>query len=309
MAKVVAVFGSTGAQGGGVVRGLSGEEGYEVRAITRSPDGEKAKALAALPGVTVVKADMDDAASVEAAVDGAYGVFCVTNFWEHFSAQKETDQATAVANACKAKGVQHVVWSTLDSMDEEPDMDPCTDAGGKTSTVPHFDGKAAADAAFEGLPVTKYYTSWYFDNMIYFGMGPKRGEGGKLALTFPFKSETVLPGIAAQDIGQVAAGIFKDPSLVGKSVYGCGERLTGPSLCAALSEALGEEVAWNPVPADAYRGFGFPGAKELGNMFEWQERHQDLFVEPRDPAASKALHPGLLDMKAWLAQHAKSIPL
>ena len=115
MAKVIAVLGSTGGQGGGLCRAILADPGggFSCRAITRDPSKDKAKALAAA-GAEVVAADMDDVESLKKAFAGAHGVYGVTNFWEHFSAEKEKQQAKNIAEAAKAAGVKHVVWSTLE---------------------------------------------------------------------------------------------------------------------------------------------------------------------------------------------------
>jgi uncharacterized protein YbjT (DUF2867 family) len=122
--KIIAVTGATGAQGGGLARAILAdpEGGFAVRALTRDPGSEKARALAA-SGAEVVQADLDDAGSVRAAFTGAYGAFCVTNFWEHFSAEKEVAQARSMAEAAKAAGVKHVVWSTLEDTRRFMDLD------------------------------------------------------------------------------------------------------------------------------------------------------------------------------------------
>jgi uncharacterized protein YbjT (DUF2867 family) len=113
--RVIAVVGSTGAQGGGLARAILADAGggFACRAITRDPAKDAAKALAAA-GAEVVKADIDDIESLKKAFSGAYGAFCVTNFWEHFSADKERAQAKNLADAVRAAGLQHVVWSTLE---------------------------------------------------------------------------------------------------------------------------------------------------------------------------------------------------
>src|SRR4051794_1715496 len=113
--KRIAVFGATGAQGGGLARAIldDPEGGFSVRAVTRHVDSDKARALTAA-GAEVVAADLDDAASVVQAMDGAYGAYCLTNFWEHFSPEKELSQARNLAHSAKAAGVQHVIWSTLE---------------------------------------------------------------------------------------------------------------------------------------------------------------------------------------------------
>src|SRR4051794_16754314 len=96
--KVIAVIGSTGAQGGGLCNAILNDAagGFACRAITRKPSGEKAQALAAR-GAEVVAADLDDVESLKRAFAGAYGAYCVTNFWEHFSAEKEKAQAKNLA--------------------------------------------------------------------------------------------------------------------------------------------------------------------------------------------------------------------
>src|SRR5689334_10543208 len=112
--KIIAVIGATGAQGGGLARAILADRNgpFTLRAITRKPDSEKARELAR-QGAQVVAGDADDPASLRPAFAGAYGVFCVTNFWEHSTADRETAQATAMARAAREAGVQHVIWSTL----------------------------------------------------------------------------------------------------------------------------------------------------------------------------------------------------
>src|SRR5947207_69832 len=143
--KILAVIGSTGAQGGGLARAILADKGgpFALRAITRKPDEDKARALASA-GAEVVKGDLDDAASIEKAFAGAYGAFCVTNFWEHSSADKEGVQAGHMAQAAKNAGLQHVIWSTLEDTRKRV---PLTDSRLPTLQgkfkVPHFDGKGA----------------------------------------------------------------------------------------------------------------------------------------------------------------------
>ena len=113
--KIIAVVGATGAQGGGVVRAILADPNgpFTARAITRDPNSDKARELAAL-GAEVVAADIDDVESLRRAFDGAYGAFCVTFFWAHFSAEKELEEARNMATAARDAGVKHVIWSTLE---------------------------------------------------------------------------------------------------------------------------------------------------------------------------------------------------
>jgi uncharacterized protein YbjT (DUF2867 family) len=309
--KIIAVVGATGAQGGGLVRAISSDPDgkFVARAITRNPGSEKARALGA---AEVVAADLDDVDSLASAFDGVHGAFCVTNFWEHFSPEKELQQVHNLARAAKSAGVQHVVWSTLeDTRRFVPlDDDRLPTLMGKYK-VPHFDAKGEGDKAFveAGVPTTFLLTSFYWDNFIHFGSGPQKGPDGKYAVTFPM-GDKKLPGIAVEDIGKSAHAIFKrGDELIGETVGIAGEHLTGHEIAAALSEALDVEVGYNDVPAEVYRGFDFPGADDLGNMFQFKRDFNDEFVGARDVEKARALNPELQSFAQWLQRHASEIPL
>ena len=311
--KLIAVLGATGAQGGGLARAILDDPqgGFALRAITRKPNSDKAKALAKR-GAEVVQADLDDVKSLTKAFTGAYGVYGVTNFWEHFSAEKETAQGKNIAQAAKAAGVKHVIWSTFeDTRKLVPlDDDRMPTLAGRYK-VPHFDGKAEADATFRelGVPTTFLLTSFYWDNFIYFGAGPKKGPDGVLAITMPM-GDKKLPGMAAEDIGKCAYAIFqKGGELIGKTVAVAGEHLTGAEMAAAMSKALGKEIRYNDVPADVYRGFGFPGADDMGNMFQYKRDFQSQYCGPRDMTRVRALAPGVQTFAQWLAKNGSRIPL
>jgi uncharacterized protein YbjT (DUF2867 family) len=159
------------------------------------------------------------------------------------------------------------------------------------------------------VPTTFLLTSFYWDNLIHFGMGPKRGEDGKLVFGLPM-GEKKLPGIAAEDIGRCAFGIFKKgDGMVGRTIAIAGEHLTGHEMAASLSKAFGEEVSYAAIPFDAYRGFGFPGAEDLGNMFQFKHDFQDAYCEPRNVDASRALNPKLQSFDQWLAANKSLIPI
>src|SRR3954452_25317560 len=187
--KIIAVVGATGAQGGGLVRAIQADKsgGFVARAITRNPNSEKGQALRA-GGVEVVAGDADKPDTLGKAFAGAYGAFLVTNFWEHFSAEREVTQARNMAQAAKAAGLQHVIWSTLEDTRKWVPLndDRMPTLHGKYK-VPHFDGKDESERFFTdaGVPTTFLLTSFYWDNFIHFGMGPTAGPDGKLAITFP----------------------------------------------------------------------------------------------------------------------------
>ncbi len=313
MAKIIAVVGATGAQGGGLVRALLEDKsgGFAVRAITRKVDSDKAKALAQA-GAEVVAADLDDVASLERAFAGAYGAFCITNFWEHFSVAKEQAQARNMAQAAKTAGLQHVVWSTLEDTRKWVPLadDRMPTLQGKYK-VPHFDGKGEIDPIWkeQGVPATLLLTSFYWDNFIHFGMGPKKGPDGTLAITLPM-GNAKLPGIAAEDIGRCAYGIFKRGSeMVGKTVAIAGGHPTGAEMAASLTKALGQTVVYNDVSPSTYRAFGFPGADDLGNMFQFKRDFNDYFTKVRDLGRSRELNPKLQSFDQWLASNKERIPL
>lgn len=311
--KIIAVVGATGAQGGGLARAILADPdgGFAVRAITRNTDSDKAKELARL-GAEVVAADLDNPESVKKAFAGAYGAFCITNFWEHFSVDKEMAQARTMAEAAKATGVQHVIWSTLEDTRK---LVPLSDNRMPTLQgkykVPHFDGKGEADAFFAqaGVPTTYLLTSFYWENFIYFGMGPTADPSGKLAIILPI-GNVKFPSIAVEDIGRCAYGIFKRGSeFIGKRVGIAGEHLTGDEMAVAFSRAIGREVRFNAVEPEVYRGFGFPGADDLGNMFQYNRDFAAEFCGVRSLETSRKLNSSLQSFDSWLAANRGRIPL
>jgi uncharacterized protein YbjT (DUF2867 family) len=175
--------------------------------------------------------------------------------------------------------------------------------------VPHFDGKGESNHYFSDLsvPTTFLLTSFYWDNFISFGMGPQKGPDGKLAITFPM-GDKKLPGIAAEDIGKCAYGIFKRGNeFIGKTVGIAGENLTGAEMAAGFSELLAQDVRYNGISPEAYRALGFPGADDLGNMFQFKRDFNDYFCGARDRAFSKSLNPDLEDFRIWLHSHRDAI--
>jgi len=311
--KIITVFGATGAQGGGLVRAIAADKNSEfaVRAVTRDPNSDKAKELAAL-GAEVVYGDLNDTASVHKALEGAYGAFFVTFFWAHFSPDQEKAEAALFAKAAKEAGIQHAIWSTLeDTRELVPLHDDRMPTLMEKYKVPHFDAKGESNQQFldAGVPTTFLHASFYWDNFIYFGAGPKRGEDGKLTLTLPI-GDSLMAGIGAEDIGKCAYGIFKKgPEYFGIYVGVAGEHLSGNQMAEAMGKALGEPVVYNKVPAAVYRSFGFPGAEDLGNMFQIYDEFEEKMNKLRDVKISKELNPQLQNFEQWLADNAKKIPL
>ena len=311
--KIIAVVGATGSQGGGLVRAILNDPkgGFGVRAIVRDVNSLKAKELAKL-GAEVVPGDVDDVESLKKAFKGAYGAYCVTFYWAHMSPDREIANAKALATAAKAAGVQHAIWSTLEDVRK---FVPLSD--NRMPTIqgkykcPHFDTKGESNRFFTdlGVPVTFLQTTFYWDNFIFFGLGPKKGPDGKLAITFPMGDKKVA-GIAAEDIGKCAYGIFKKGrEFIGKTVSIAGEFLTCAQMAAGLSKAMGREIRYNEVTPDVYRSFGFPGADDMGNMFQFYRDFEKEFCSVRDLKAVRALNPELQTFEQWLTKNAGRIPL
>jgi uncharacterized protein YbjT (DUF2867 family) len=308
--KIIAVVGSTGAQGGSLVEAILSDPngGFAARAITRDPTKDKARAIAAKGG-EVVQADLDNVESLKKAFAGAYGVYAVTNFWEHFSGEKEKAQAKNIADAAKAAGVSHVIWSTLEDtrnlMNADDKRMPMLQ---DKYRVPHFDAKAEANAYFEGLPTTFLVTSFYWDNLYSFGLAPKKGADGKYEWMFPM-GDSKLAGMAAEDIGKSAYGIFKaGQQYVGKTVGIVGQNLTLTEMGEKISKGMGVgPIRYNAVDADVYRSFGFPGADEMGNMFQVYRDFEKGVTGARSADVARQLNPQLQNFDQFIAKNKSKI--
>jgi len=311
--KIIAVLGATGSQGGGLARAILADRmgAFGVRAVTRDPQSEKARELAKL-GAEVVRADANNMPSLRKAFDGVYGAYCVTFFWEDFLPQTELAQAAAMATAAKMAGVKHVIWSTLeDTRLKIPLKDKRMPTLMSKYKVPHFDAKGESDKAFQqaGVPTTFFRTSFYWENFIYFGLGPKRQPDGKLDLTLPMGTAK-LPGIAAEDIGRCAFGVFrKGVEYIGQTIGVAGEHLTGVQMAAALTRALGQEVRYDGVTPEVYRGYDNAAAKDVANMFQYISEFEGDFCGVRNVETSRSLNTDLQNFDRWLSRNKDRIPL
>jgi uncharacterized protein YbjT (DUF2867 family) len=311
--RVIAVVGATGAQGGGLARAILNDpsSAYAVRALVRDPSSEKARALARA-GAEVVQADIDDEPGLTRALQGAYGAFFVTFYWDHFSPEREKAEAAGMARAARAAGLKHVIWSTLEDTREFMALDdPRMPILMERYKVPHFDAKGESNRLFieQGVPTTFLLTSGYWENLIHFGMGPKRTADGRLAVSFP-TGDKKIPWVGAEDIGRCAYGIFKaGTAMIGKTVGVSGEHLSGRELAASLSRALGEPVDYSAMEPEQYRTLGFPGADDLGNMFQFKRDFNDRYRAARDVNEARRLNPALQRFDDWLRENAKHIPI
>jgi uncharacterized protein YbjT (DUF2867 family) len=302
---IIAVIGATGAQGGGLAQAILRDptQRYALRVLTRKPEGAAGRALAA-QGAEVVAADLDDERSLARAFAGAHGVYAVTNFWEHLSPERELTQAGHIARAARQAHIAHVIWSTLDDTRQ---VVPLTDSRMPTLMgrykVPHFDAKGEADAFFAGLPVTYLRTVFYWDNLIHFGMGPRRDADGELVFVLPM-GEHKLPGIAAADIGHCALALFaRGEAAIGQTVGIAGEHLTGAEMAVELARALDEPVRHFAMPVADYAKLGFPGADDLANMFQFNQEFEAEYRASRPVEATRKLYPGLQTFRQWLERN------
>ena len=265
MSKLVTVFGATGAQGGPVARALIARGGYRVRGVTRNPDSEKAQALKA-SGIEVVKANLDDPTSVETAVQGAYGVFLVTDYWGIFAKLQDPDKSQEaevahgklVGDACKKAGVKHLVYSGLEHVLEIMGK-PC----------PHLDSKARIEKYLDdiGVPNTSVRYPFYFDNFATLTR-PQKQDDGTFVLTLPVDGP--IPAIGVEDGGEAVASVFTSPSeFIGKKIGLSGDKLTITEYVTILSKVTGKTIKYNQVTPDQFAQFPFPGADELAVMFEF----------------------------------------
>lgn len=310
--KIIAVVGATGAQGGGLARAILNDPngGFKVRALTRNPDKEAARKLADR-GAEVVAADLDDTARLERAFAGAHGAYCLTNYFEYMSPDKEIQQARNLAAAARKAGLKHVIWSTLEDTRElvPLDDDRMPTLFGKYK-VPHFDAKAEGDRFFtEAVPTTLFRTAFYWENFIYFGSGPIKGPDGKYAFHLPL-GDAKMPSIAVEDIGKCAYAIFRrGDEWIGKTVSIAGGHVSGSEMAAELSKVLGIPIGYNDVPPDVFRSFGFPGADEAGNMFQYKRDFEDHYRGSRNLDFTRKLNPELQSFEDWVKQNAHRIPL
>lgn len=287
---VILVTGATGAQGGSVARHLLERDVFAVRALTRDPRGRQAEVLREL-GADVVQGNLDDINSLRAAMGGCYGVYGVTNFWEHFD--REYEHGINLVDAVADAGVGHFVFSTLPS---------CVDITGGALPVPHFDLKAKMEAYArqQDLPATYVHLAFFFDNFLNFTK-PQKQADGTYSFGFP-QGETLLAGIGAEDIGGAVATIFeRRDEYLGQTVYLVGDDITADEYASIMTKLTGRTVRYNYIPRDAFAALGFPSAEEIANMFEFYR----TFVPSRqtDLAHTRELYAPVQTFETWLSKN------
>ncbi len=291
MAKLITVFGATGAQGTPVVKALVAK-GFQVRAVTRNPDSDKAKALKAA-GAEVVKANLDDTANVEAAVQGAYGVFLVTDFWGVFAQIKDPEKAKEteiaqgkrVADVCKKAGVKHLVYSGLAHAQK---------LFGKS--IPHFDGKGIVEEYLDeaGIPNTSVRYPFYYENFLTFFKPEKHDDG---TYSYTTSMDGPLYAMTIEDGGPVVAQVFSNPDeFIGKKIGISGDKRSVQEYMDILTKVTKKTFKHNQVPTETFAHFPFPGADELAVMWEFFT-YEEYFK--RDIDLTKRLNPATRNFEQW----------
>ena len=295
---VIGVCGITGLQGGAVAHQFL-KNNHKVIGITRNKDSLKATKLLE-DGVELRCGDYDNVESLKDIFNGCDAVFVMTNFWEHMVPKKEFNQAKNIIDSALASNINHIVWSTLeDTRDYSDEIGYLGDY-----KVPHFDEKGMVSKYLDTLSinVTHLYTSFYYENLLGL-MKLKKDDDGIRRLCLPMR-DSVLPIVSVDDIGKMVYYVVE------QKVYGkvgvAGDHLQCNEIASILSESINERVIYVPVPADMYRGFGFPGCKDLGNMFEFKDIHNEDFCEIRNMDSVKSrIVP--IDFKTWCMEHKDSL--
>ncbi|MFE1956293.1 NmrA/HSCARG family protein [Streptomyces sp. NPDC059524] len=278
----VLVIGATGAQGGATARALL-SRGRAVHALVRTPDAPAARELAAL-GATPVQGDLDDEASLRAAMDGVHGVFSVQNFMTKAGLGGEVRQGRAVARAARDTGVAHVVYSSVGGADRH-------------SGVPHFDSKRHIERYLDelGVPSTVLRPTFFMDNFA--DHLPEVVDGTRV-VALALKPDTRVQYIAVEDIGWFAAEAFDRPGeYLGRKLEIAGDELTAAEVAEAFAARTGTPARFQELPLDMVASNPYiPNAPEIALMFEWFQDHG----YQADIPALRAAHPGLKSFEAFL---------
>jgi uncharacterized protein YbjT (DUF2867 family) len=292
--KTILVFGATGAQGGSVARNLLSRGKFAVRALTRKADSPAAQALREL-GAEIVQGDLDDPASIAAALEGCYGAFGVTNFWEHFA--KEGEQGRTLVKAVADAKIQHFIFSTLPPIEKE--------TGGALRS-PHFDLKAEHEeyARSLGIPATFVHVPFYYENFLYF-FPPRPAGDGSYAIGFP-QGDTPLAAMSVEDVGRVIAPMFEQPErYIGQVVKLAGDELPAATYAEVIGRHTGKDVRYHYVPRETFAALGFPGAEDLADMFEYYRLHIPSRV--KDIETCRALAPELQNFETWATKNEEKL--
>jgi uncharacterized protein YbjT (DUF2867 family) len=278
--RIIVVIGATGRQGGAVARHLL-TEGWQVRALTRNPQSERAQALAAL-GATVVQGNMEDPASLDQAFAGAYGVYSVQNPYID-GPEAEIRQGKHVAESAKAAGVQHLVYGSAG-------------VGKQATGIPSWDSKLQIEQhAHElSLPLTILRPTAFMELMVDKELYPAVAAWHVMPKLMG--SARKVPWLCTDDLGAIAATVFARPDdFVGQDLKLASDEKSIDECRVIYRAVMGKNPPRFPIPVWLFARFGFVG-KDLLAMYRWL-RTGNLEV---DPAMTRAIHPGALSVEEWL---------
>ena len=248
--RTILISGATGQQGGATARALAGK-GFTLRAMTRNPDSDTAKALAAATGAELVKGELDDAASLKAALAGAWGAYAVQNTWTA-GVEGEEAQGKRFATAAREAGVEHYVYASVASADRK-------------TGIPHFDNKSRVEDLIRGLGFPSYAIVrpvFFMENLA----SPWFLNGDKIYSAL--KPTTILQMIAASDIGQYGALAFTDAArFKNLELDIAGDAVTLPQAASAMSKGLGRQIDYVQIPIAEVR----KNSEDFALMLEWFE--------------------------------------
>lgn len=284
--KTILVTGATGAQGGSVARALLRDGNYDVRCLTRNPQSENAKALEEA-GASIVKGDLEDITSLALAMEGVYGVFGVTNFWEHF--EKEYQQGKNLILAVVGARVDHFILSALPSAEK---------LSGGRFRIPHFDIKASLQQYARTIkPDSSFvHVGSYYENMLNYIPPEPTGDGG-FAWRLP-QGNSKYASIAVEDLGPIVAAMFNHPDVYKKRTVGAvGTDMPFADYAAVLSRVLQVPVSYSHVPEQEFAALGFPGAAELAAMYAFKEAY--ITDRQMDLIESYGLNPSVQTFESW----------
>ncbi|XP_040297169.1 nmrA-like family domain-containing protein 1 [Bufo bufo] len=287
--KIITVFGATGSQGGSVACALLKDGSFAVRAVTRDTSKPAAVKLKEA-GAQVVSADLDNEKSLEAALCGAYGAFVVTNFWEHFSKEKEVKQGKVIADLCKRLGLQHVIYSGLENVNKL--------TKGKLEVL-HFDSKGEVEEYFRQIscPMTSMRLAFYFENFLTLMKPQKSKDGNSYELVLPM-CDVPMDGISVSDLGPAVLSVLKSPKdYKGKDIGLSAEKLTAAQYAAIMSKVSGKVIKDAKISPEVYEKLPFPGAQEMASMFKFY-----LMIPNRDVALTHKLNPNTKNFQQFLEE-------
>ena len=276
--RVVLVVGATGKQGGAVARSLL-DRGFQVRALTRDPHKPEVQALDE-QGAEVVQGDMDDRSAMDRALEGAYGVFSMQNFWET-GYDREVQQGKTVADAAKAAGVEHFVYSSVGSAHRQ-------------TGIPHFESKWEIEEHVRevGLPYTILRPVFFMQN---WEMMREMVLGGTLAQ--PLDPDKSFQQVAVEDVEAFAAIAFENPDRwIGREVDLAGDEQTMPEIAETFGHVIGREVSYYQVPWDQFE-------EQMGEEFTVNYRWFNDVGYEANIAALQQEYPELTTFERYLRSH------